>query len=167
MNLAARIASLALLIPAFPSSAQQYHTPAEILRILTESKVVYNIGTLKSALSGEGNQNLPLNQHGVYIHKNEQDQYELKSYELTSKTKAFVLKGESFFQAGNVEAARNEYLRAREIMPNNSQLMTFVGQTLGIEQDYDDAIEWYKKAIKTNYIDYLGHWFLAELIWIS
>ncbi len=75
--------------------------------------------------------------------------------------------GEYYFQSGEMEKARNEYIKALEISPNNSQLMTFIGQTYGIEQNYEKAEEWYKKAIKANYIDYLAHWFLADIYLIK
>ncbi len=63
--------------------AQEYHSPAQILRILTESRVVYKIGSLKTDLPDEREGDLPLNKHGVYIDKNEAGQFVLKMYELS------------------------------------------------------------------------------------
>jgi tetratricopeptide (TPR) repeat protein len=147
--------------------AQEYHSPAQIFKILTESKVIYNIGSLKTDLPDEKDEDLPLNQHGVYIGKNEAGQSVLKMYELSPDAMVYVRNGENYFQSGEMEKARTEYLNALETSPNNSQLMTFIGQTYGIDENYQKEEEWYKKAIKANYIDYLAHWFLADIYLIK
>jgi tetratricopeptide (TPR) repeat protein len=48
-------------------------------------------------------------------------------------------------------------------MPHNTQIMTYIGQMSRLEGNYDEAEQWYKKAIETNYIDYMPHWFLANV----
>jgi tetratricopeptide (TPR) repeat protein len=41
--------------------------------------------------------------------------------------------------------------------------MTYVGQMYGTMKNLDKALEWYKKTIEVNYIDYLAHWLLADI----
>jgi tetratricopeptide (TPR) repeat protein len=41
--------------------------------------------------------------------------------------------------------------------------MTYIGQIYGTIKDYDNARLWYRKTIEKNYIDYMAHWFLADI----
>lgn len=55
------------------------------------------------------------------------------------------------------------YQAALKLSPGNSQLITYIGQTYEEEYNHNEAKKWYKKAIKTNRLEYLAHWFLADI----
>lgn len=55
------------------------------------------------------------------------------------------------------------YEKAYSTDTSNYQLMTYIGQMYGIQDKYDIAADWYQRAISKNYIDYMAHWFLADI----
>jgi tetratricopeptide (TPR) repeat protein len=73
-----------------------------------------------------------------------------------------VTKAEDAFHDNKYEEARQWYLRSLTIDSTYYTVMTYIGQTYGIERNWDKAIEWYNKVISLNYIDYMAHWFLAD-----
>jgi tetratricopeptide (TPR) repeat protein len=44
---------------------------------------------------------------------------------------------------------------------------TFIGQSYEAEKNYEKAESWYRRAIDSNYIDYMAHWFLADNLMLS
>ena len=42
--------------------------------------------------------------------------------------------------------------------------MVYIGDTYYAQQRYSDALTWYRRAIDSNYIDYLAHWACANAL---
>ena len=72
-------------------------------------------------------------------------------------------KAEDLFSKKEYAKARDAYKRVLLLDPNATIVMAYIAQTFGIEQNWDMAESWYKKAIEANYIDYLAHWLLADV----
>ncbi len=160
-----KVVPILLLFVPTPSVAQRYHTPAEVLRIMTDSKMSYvmdakesvEIETVKASVE------LP---HGLFLKHSVDGASELCSYDAEYAQipdyQTVLAAAERAFQNDSMTFARDQYLRVLKIAPLHSQVMTFIGQTYENEQDYSSAKDWYQKAIETNFYDYAAHWFLAD-----
>lgn len=143
-----------------PILSQKLHTPAEILKIMEDSKLTYSIDFLKDAIECEN-----------YSNKlNDRIRYRVKSgtsyipKEIIPNEKATQLfeKAESFFEAKKTDSALVYYQLSLKEDSTLYSAMTYIGQLYEDKQDIQNAIKWYKKAIEHNYIDYMAHWFLAD-----
>ncbi len=145
--------------------AQKYHTPDQILKILSDSKVMYAINT-DDNLQPASIDSLPLNNHGVFWLKNADGTKQLMTYEEVDKSiprfDSLLRDAEKLFMENKTTDARRVYHTVLGLDAQNSQVMTFIGQTYSSESFDDEAILWYQKAIATNYYDYMAHWFLAD-----
>ncbi len=139
---------------------QEIHSPAEVLKILEKSEVSYVLNPLEQELKPidrSGN----LNTNHVF-RKEEKETIVSYRYEINEEAQNYSLKAEDYFKKGKTGLAREMYLKVLEEEPEYFKVMTYIGQTYGIEKDFDKAIKWYKKSIKLNFIDYMAHWFLAD-----
>ncbi|MBC8484742.1 MAG: hypothetical protein H8D45_01715, partial [Bacteroidetes bacterium] len=151
--------------------SQEYHTPEQILLLLSKSNVTYTIESVDSDDLEKTETESKLVQHGIYLFKDKDGHILLNNYDNDYASDQDLLedlqKAEKYFFKGYYEDARGLYKEILEKMPQNSQMMTFIGQSYGIEKEYDKAEKWYKKAIGTNYLDYMAHWFLADIYYIK
>ncbi|MCW3787270.1 tetratricopeptide repeat protein [Plebeiibacterium sediminum] len=140
--------------------AQEIHSPAEIFKIMEKSELSYELNSLENEiLPIDRSDNLNYNHYYRVSDKNQISTYQ---YDLDSSVQECVNEAEEYFQGKKFSQAREKYLEALEMDSSFYQVMTYVGQTYGIEGDFDKAIEWYHKTINLNYIDYMAHWFLAD-----
>src|SRR5690554_3322466 len=141
-------------------SGQNLHTPAEIFEIMDKSSVVYELHPLETQI-------MPLDRTD---NLNANDRYRVEDasqiwsheYEIDSVTESYYKQAEAYFHEREFIKAREIYLKALEADSSFYKVMTYIGQTYGIEKDFDTAIAWYKRTIALNYIDYMAHWFLAD-----
>jgi tetratricopeptide (TPR) repeat protein len=139
---------------------QEIHSPAEIFKIMEKSSVTYELNALeKEILPKDRTDNLNYNH---YYRVNNEGQISTLKYEIDSNVQIYLTKAEEYFHAKKFSLAREMYLDAFREDSTFFMVMTYIGQTYGIEGDFDKAIEWYKKTIDLNYIDYMAHWFLAD-----
>lgn len=108
-----------------------------------------------------------LTRPGLFIEQTSDGQQTIRS-QMSSlwhdSTASLLLdQAESFFAERNTEKARYLYKKILDRHPNSSQMMTYIGQTYQQDNDDESAREWFEKAIKTNRIDYMAHWFLANV----
>ena len=149
-----------LFLAQFQGVSQEIHSPVEIMQILETSDVSYVLHTLETEIETPDRSTL-LTTVGYY-RKIENDQIQTLEYLLSEEGYAHYTKAEELFEAKAYAEAKEMYLKLLETDPNYYTAMTFIGQINGIEGDFETAIEWYKKSIDNNYIDYLAHWFLAD-----
>lgn len=165
--------ALFLVLLAFvvcsPVYSQKYHTPAELFKIMEESKIAYGIQvTSASSMAIEAdNYHNNLAHPGLYEEEGSDGRIAIRSYmDIVPKdTVVFPIfhKAEKYFASGKMEEARELYNEMLEYYPDNSQIMTYIGQTYQKERDRENARKWLEKAVKTNRLDYMAHWFLADL----
>jgi tetratricopeptide (TPR) repeat protein len=156
-----RLLTVGILGLAFLSvRGQQIHSPAEILKIMEKSPISYELNALKKEfLPQDRTENLNYNQ---YYRTNDGSQISTFEYKIDSNAQAYLSKAEEYFQEKKFSLARELYLEALRADSSYFKVMTYIGQTYGIEGNFDKAIEWYNKTISLNYIDYMAHWFLAD-----
>jgi len=146
-----------LMVTAIDS--QKIHSTSEIFQLMSDSKLGYEIKILdKPILCKDYSNNL--NSHDCYRVSTDSN-IETLAYTLTEQSKPLFNKAESFFST-NPDSALFYYELALNADPKLFLVMTYIGQIYENKSDLIIAMEWYKKAISNNYIDYMAHWFLAD-----
>ncbi|WP_010662285.1 tetratricopeptide repeat protein [Marinilabilia salmonicolor] len=150
-----------LLLAGFLSlSAQEIHSPAEIFEIMEKSPITYELNELEDEiLPPDRTDNLNFNSYYRVI---EDGQIFTYRYQVDSIAQEYLKSAEKFFEDRMFSAAKEMYIEALRSDSTSYWVMTYIGQMCGIEGDFDQAIDWYKKAISLNFIDYMAHWFLAD-----
>jgi len=146
----------ALALIAHSVYSQKIHSPLEILKILENSKVSYNIMTLKEKVA-EKDYSEKLNNNNYYRIVTDSSIYSM-GYK---NDNPFFNRAEELFQASK-DSALNLYMLAYDADTTMSLALTYAGQLTDIMGDMIGAMAYYKKAISKNYIDYMAHWFLAD-----
>ena len=156
-----RLLTLGILFLGFIGVfGQEIHTPTEIFKIMEKSPVTYELNALdEEILPQDRTDNLNDNHYYRVI---ADDQLSTYKYEIDSNVQRCLTKAEDYFHGQKFSLARDMYLKALEMDSSYYEVMTYIGQTFGIEGDFDKAIDWYNRTISLNYIDYMAHWFLAD-----
>jgi tetratricopeptide (TPR) repeat protein len=144
----------------FYGYSQQIHSPAEIIKIMSDSKISYEVKALDKTIECKDYSD-KLNYHDSYRISTDSG---LSTYKITVSERAKPLfdKAESFFQSNQADSALLYYKLSLDADTMLFNVMTYIGQIYGSKGDYINANIWYKKAIKNNFIDYMAHWFLAD-----
>lgn len=158
-----RLILLSVITFSFSVSAQErkIHTPAEMIKIATESKLTYNIGFLENPIVAENYENNLLQPE--YYRVEQSDKIIVRKYDLRAKAKAFFEAAETEFQANKLPQALENYLLAYKEDSTFSLALSYAGQVCEHSGNYTDAEKYLKKAVSQNYIDYMAHWFLADV----
>jgi tetratricopeptide (TPR) repeat protein len=143
------------------SYSQNLHTPAEILKIMEDSKLSYEMNILSKPIDCIDRSNNTVD-HSYYRVKTDSSILTF-SYNLKPEAKPFFEKAETYFSNKSLDSARIYYEKVLEIDPSYYKVMTYIGQMYGTMGDLDKSVEWYKKTIDLNYIDYLAHWLIADI----
>jgi len=140
--------------------SQKIHSTDEILKMLTDSKLGYEIKTLDKPIAVADYSN-KLNQPNSYRVVND-DKIMTYEYKMSEAAELKLQKAESYFQAKDYDNALQAYKSVLEVDSGLHFVLTYIGQVYEINKDHKNAILWLKKAISKNYIDYMAHWFLAD-----
>ena len=141
--------------------AQDFHTPAELLSIMEKSALSYEFNELKTPVSA-ADRYTDLNYNDSYRLYNDEG-FSTMGYELSAAGQESMKLAEKAFGVNNMAGAREQYLAVLKTDSTCYKVMTYIGQTYATEGDYKNAIMWYENTIKKNYIDYMSHWFLADI----
>ena len=149
-----------LLLSVIPARSQDIHTPSELFAIMAESSITYELGILDKEIKAPDRSN-QVNYNNVY-RVIDGDRILTKEYQPSIESKKFVDQAERLFRLSDYNGAREQYQLALQTDPSLYYIMTYIGQTYGMQKDFEKAIEWYQKSIQANYIDYMAHWFMAD-----
>ena len=140
--------------------SQQIHSPSEIFKIMADSKLSYELKLLEKEIPCQ-DYSEKLNYHDSYRIISDSG---LQTYHFmyTREAKPLFDKAENFFMNNQNDSALIYYQRTLQVDSTLSNVMTYIGQIYEKREDRQQAIEWFKRAIQTNYIDYMAHWFLAD-----
>jgi len=139
---------------------QKLHTPAEILKMMSDSKLMYEVKMLDKPVTCPDYSN-KLNSQDSYRVYTDSGFYTSR-YEINDKARPLLDQAEAYFKSNNRYSALMYYRMALEADSTQYYILTYIGQMYDGQRDYTNSIEWYKKAISKNYIDYMAHWFLAD-----
>ncbi len=142
------------------SFAKDENPLQEAMEIIKESKTLYSLKYLDKPIPVPDRSRL-IN-YPVYREKNG-DSYDMKAIKATGEAKKLLDKAENYFGSHQYAKARDAYTLALQEDPKLYSAITYIGQTYGIEKNWDKAELWYKKAIEANYVDFLAHWLLADV----
>ncbi len=144
--------------------SQQIHSPSEIIKIMSDSKVMYDIKMMDKAIDCP-DYSQKLIDHDYYRVATDTG---LITYSFNPNNDAKILfdKAESFFQS-DADSALFYYKLSIEADTSLYKVITYIGQMYERKRDYENAIKWYKSAIAKNYIDYMAHWFLADAYYVT
>lgn len=147
-------------VAAAAQKKPELHTPAELVKIMTDSKVTYNLSQLDSVIK-QPDRSAKVNYNDVY-RKTTATGTATYRYSVNKEAAKEMEKAEEEFAKNNLDEARKHYLLCLEADTGYYMAMTYIGQTYYIQKNWNKAIEWYEKATRVNYIDYMAHWFLAD-----
>ena len=142
------------------SFAKDENPLQEAMEIIKESKTLYSLKYLDKPIPVPDRSRL-IN-YPVYREK-KGDGYDVKAIKATGEAKKLLDKAENYFGSHQYAKARDAYTLALQEDPKLYSAITYIGQTYGIEKNWDKAELWYKKAIEANYVDFLAHWLLADV----
>lgn len=150
---------IGMLFVAFTSNAVKLHDASEIFKLLELSEVKYDLNKLKKPIPEKDYSEKvnALNSYRVMVDST----ITSVEYALRGPAKAYFDKAESFFDS-NADSALHYYTLMRTEQPELYFGLTYTGQLFERKGQYRTAMEWFKEAIKVNYIDYMAHWFLAD-----
>jgi hypothetical protein len=136
--------------------SQKIHSPAEILKLLENSTIAYNIKILTEPIA-EKDYSEKLNSNNFYRVVTDTSLYTM-GYK---NDNPFFNRAEELFQTSK-DSALYLYKLAYDADTSLYIALTYAGQLLDILGDRSGAMDYYKKAISRNYIDFMAHWFLAD-----
>jgi tetratricopeptide (TPR) repeat protein len=141
--------------------SQKIHTPSEILALMVNSSVKYNLNSLGKIIHPKDySDNVNTN---YYYRTEDGKKISLHANDLDGKMKNNLEKAEYYFARGEYGDAIDFYEKAYEDDPTAHFTLTYIGQCYLLKEDYENAAKYEKMAIKKNYIDYMAHWFLADV----
>jgi len=156
-----KVALLLVLFFAFNRGySQKIHSNMEIIKIMADSKLVYDIKMLDKPIKVKDNSD-KLNYHDCYRVVSDSD-LTTNQYNVNELAKPLFDKAESFFKFQKPDSALFYYKSALDADSSLYFIMTYIGQIYEKRGESDNSIYWYKKSISKNYIDYMAHWFLAD-----
>jgi len=143
-----------------PLFSQKIHKPAEIFKIMEDSKLSYGVDIQHEDKECEDFSNRLITK--LHYRVKSDSLYVTKEIIPNEKAALLFQKAESFFETENHDSALVYYQLSLNADTTLYRAMTYIGQIYDNKHDKQNAIKWYKKAIEHNYIDYMPHWFLAD-----
>jgi tetratricopeptide (TPR) repeat protein len=151
---------LALIFIFIYGYSQKIHSNFEIIKLMTDSKLKYEIKSLdKPVLNTD--YSAKLNHSDCYRVVSDSG---IQTFQFKVKDQAYqkLQKAEMYFQANDIDNALLWYKSTLEVDSALYTVMTYIGQMYEKKKDPVEAINWYKKATRNNYIDFMAHWFMAD-----
>ena len=142
--------------------AQKIHDPMEIISIMDTSDILYSLDALFTPDIPDYSERVLLND--FYVDRLSENTTTVKHYEPNDSAVYYYDLAETFFQQRDMEQARYHYEKALKADPAYYKVMVYIGDTYYAQQRYSDALTWYRRAIDSNYIDYLAHWACANAL---
>jgi tetratricopeptide (TPR) repeat protein len=128
---------------------------------MNDSKIAYQVQTLDKRIECP-DYSKKLNYHNSYQISKDSSHISVISFHPNDNAKPYFDKAEELFQSKKFEDAIEAYKMALTEDSTLYNVMTYIGQIYENKNDYFNAVQWYQKAIRKNYIDYMAHWFLAD-----
>jgi len=139
-------------------SVPKLHTPAEIMKIMENSELTYEIG---------GDYIVPLPDSPVVLSnqmflREKEGGYSLETYSLSDQTRQVLQEGEEAFHNEDFGKAMTLYQQLLEVQPEYFHALTLIGDAYFSIGQFDSAKSWFSRSIELNFADYNAHWFLAD-----
>lgn len=158
------IALVLLFIIFYPTRAQQrLSTPLEILDFMEASPTPY---VLQQLLGDKIRKQRFVLAHGTFV--DVEDGVEHLRYAedfMSCKALENMHAGRKIMsvEKPKTKKARRFFKKALVEEPENAQLLTLLGETYYQEEKFKEAKKYFNDALALNNIDYLAHWWIAEM----
>jgi tetratricopeptide (TPR) repeat protein len=140
---------------------QIFKSPAEILKIIYDSPIVYELQPLENELKPKQNNGDVLTPI-YYVSQTDSGAMVLK-YQFSDENMNIYNKATEYFLVKNLDTALIYYKRLIELSPNISTYYDHMGAVLDLQNDTAGERACYQKAITINPFDGLAHGCLANL----
>ena len=138
---------------------KQIHTPPEILKIIEDSQLCYEISENNDMPASEKSPRiLPPD---LYL-KQEDAGYSLAQFSISDKACQVLEQAETAFKSKDFTKAIELYNQVLIMQPDFYYILTMIGDTyynLGL---YENAKTFLLQSIEKNFISYQAHWFLSD-----
>jgi tetratricopeptide (TPR) repeat protein len=161
-HLRALIALLLLCVMALPLSAGKAYTYQENLLRMLDSRLSYVMHFEEDPAFKPPTPKTATYTPDFYQARVDGDLVPLK-YELDKKAAQQLDRAEEFFGEGMYDMAADFYREVLKKHPENSTVLTYLGQALRNLDDIAGAKTCYQQAIEINFHNYMPHWFLANI----
>ena len=141
--------------------SQKIHSSVEILKVMANSKLTYDIGTLTKKIETP-NYSQKRNKNNIYRTMADSATV-IREFKPNESALSLYDNAETYLSNKNNDSALKYYKLALEADTNFFKVLTSIGQIYEANNDLEKAEFWYKKAIQKNYIDFMAHWFLADI----
>jgi tetratricopeptide (TPR) repeat protein len=148
-----------VVMPSLFAQAQ-IHSPAEILKIMEASSLSYSLGVLENPVVTPDYAQ-KMNGNGYYRIVNDSNLVTY-SYKPGRAAREYFDEAEKSYSNKNFASAGYSYQKALGADSSYYLMYTYIGQMAEHAGKFDEAISWYQKAVKHNFIDYMAHWFMAD-----
>ena len=135
------------------------HKPAELVKIMKDSKLSYVLDTLYVDIQDPDYSNL-VNAPNIY-REDSGEGFAIKKMVIAKDAEPEWNIAEKAMQDKNYKEARKHYKNVLDIQDNYYPARVQMAKTFEAEGDLDKAEASLKQAISKNYIDYLTHWQVA------
>jgi tetratricopeptide (TPR) repeat protein len=134
------------------------HTPSEIIKIMEDSKLTYEIGYDYVAAPLDSPVVLS---NQMYLRKKENDYY-LEMFSLSDQAKPVYDQAEEAFHNQEFTKALTLYRQVLAVQPEYFHALTLIGDAYFSMSKFDSAKTYFLRSIDLNFADYNAHWFLAD-----
>ncbi|MBK7259277.1 MAG: tetratricopeptide repeat protein [Ignavibacteriae bacterium] len=145
---------------AFSQEAKEVrlHSPAEIMKIMEDSDLMYEIGPDFIAAPADSPMVLS---NQMYLQKTGQG-LSLVMFSISEQARSVFDRAEEAFRGGKFTEAIVHYRRLLEVQPDYLHAVTLIGDAYFCMQEFDSAKANLERSIELNFVDFYAHWFLAD-----
>lgn len=153
---------LLFIVTVFTSVARDLHTPAEIFKVMEDSKLMYYLQITDTTWESPDYSDR-LNDNRLFRELEQDSHLVLKKYDFDKKIEKLSDTAYKYMLVQNFDSTMIYYKKIIELDTTLAFIYTSIGNIFYINKEMDSAEVYLKKAIQKNYIDYMAHWFLADV----
>lgn len=142
------------------SFTQEIHTPSEIVDIINESEISYNIVIGK--VDYQPGPKIAIIENDFY-HTDSLGYLVVRKFQISEELQELYSIAEYYFENNKLEEARNTCIQVAGLEPGFLKPMVLLGSIYLKEGNLKKAEEILTEVININYIDFKAHWKLAEV----
>lgn len=154
------LAMMAICVLMSQTLAQQRLGFKEFYDIMENSKFTYTISECKETICDTTVPPTGIQIDTKAIERN--GGIEIVTYKRNPGSKKLLEEIETYYKSGNNERVRTLCNKMLNSDSTDSKILTYMGETYQKENNYDEALYWYDKALVSNYNNWLTHSLLGR-----
>ncbi len=141
--------------------AQEAYSIDQIMKILIDSPILYEMAVYDTVKVTPPERTLRYNP--IFYQEVKGNEITVLNEVMDERTQSLYDQAEEFFSAGDFYSAVLLYNEIHKEHPELSLVTAYLGQSLRLMEEYDAAKSFFIEAVKTNFHNYMAHWFLANI----